>query len=105
MQINNYEFSPDSDENVRIRLAKLAYNTHQYNFNDIITNIKSIKKHLKITHRKYLLGMLNYYKFYDSISDEKFIKMIVGLKYLRMRCTNNNRRIDLPIYLKDVSNS
>lgn len=60
--LNNYEFNPDSDENIRIKLAKLAYSTHQYNFNDIITDIKSIKKHLKITHRKYLLGMLNYYK-------------------------------------------
>ena len=60
--LNNYEFNPDSDENVRIRLAKLAYSTHQYNFNEIISEIENIKKHLKITHRKYLLGMLNYYK-------------------------------------------
>lgn len=58
----NNEFNPDSDDNIRIKLAKIAYSTSQYNFNEKLAAIKDIKDHLKNSGRKYLQGMLNYYK-------------------------------------------
>ena len=56
------EFNPDSEENIRIQLAKLAYSTNKYNFNEKFNCINSIKKHIKKAERYYLLGMLYYYK-------------------------------------------
>ena len=56
------EFNLDSDENVRIRLAKIAYSTGKYNFNEKTRAITTIKHHLKRSGRKYLMGVVNYYK-------------------------------------------
>lgn len=56
------EFNPDSDDNVRIKLAKIAYSTGKYNFNEKIRAIAAIKDHLKSSGRKYLMGVVNYYK-------------------------------------------
>ena len=59
---NNCEFNPDSDENVRIRLAKLAYGASKYNVIETLEAIKGLKRHIENSCRKYLLGTLNYYK-------------------------------------------
>ena len=59
---NEYEFNPDSEENLRIKLSKLAYNTSGYNIIENLEAIKSIKQRLKLTKRKYLYPMLYYYK-------------------------------------------
>lgn len=56
------EFNPDSDENVRIKLAKIAYSTGKYNLYDNIHAINEVKHHLKGCGRKYLMGIVNYYK-------------------------------------------
>lgn len=56
------DFNPDSEENVRVRLAKIAYSTSKYNFNEKIAAINTIKHHLKSCGRKYLLGIVHYYK-------------------------------------------
>ena len=56
------EFNPDSDDNIRIKLAKIAYSTTKYNLNERFGAIKVLKHHLKMSGREYLLGMLNYYK-------------------------------------------
>ena len=56
------EFNPDSDDNVRIKLAKIAYSTGKYNFNEKIMAINTIKHHLQSCGRKYLMGIVNYYK-------------------------------------------
>lgn len=58
----DYEFNPDSDENVRIKLAKIAYSTSIYNIQDKLNSINAMKHHLKISGRECLLGVLNYYK-------------------------------------------
>ncbi len=60
--LNDGEFNPDSDENVRIKLAKIAYNTTGFNFHDSISAVKCLKHHLKKSDRKYLMGTLYYYK-------------------------------------------
>lgn len=56
------EFNPDGEDNIRIKLAKVAYSTSRFNINDNLQLINCLKEHLKKTGRKYLLGMLNYYK-------------------------------------------
>ena len=56
------EFNPDSDDNVRIKLAKIAYSTGKYNFNEKIKAIDTIKHHLQSCGRKYLMGIVHYYK-------------------------------------------
>lgn len=56
------DFNPDSDDNVRIKLAKITYSTGKYNFNEKIRAIAAIKHHLKSSGRKYLMGVVNYYK-------------------------------------------
>lgn len=56
------EFNPDSDDNVRIKLAKIAYSTDKYNFNEKLRAITAIKDHLKSSGRKYLMNVVNYYK-------------------------------------------
>ena len=58
----NREFNPDSEENVRIKLAKIAYGTNRYNHNERYEQINSIKNHIKNSGRKYLMSVLNYYK-------------------------------------------
>ena len=58
----NSEFNPDSDENIRIRLAKIAYNTHKYNLSEALSCFNGLKDHIKRSGRKHLMGMLNYYK-------------------------------------------
>jgi len=60
--LQDYEFNPDSDDNVRIKLAKIAYSTSIYNVQDKLDAISAVKYHLKNSGRKYLLGVLNYYK-------------------------------------------
>lgn len=60
--MSNVEFNPDSEDNVRIKLAKIAYSTDNYNISENFATIQSIKYHLKTSGRKYLMGMLNYYK-------------------------------------------
>lgn len=60
--LSNVEFDPDSADNVRIKLAKVAYATNQYNFYEKFAAVQALKYHLKTSGRKYLLGMLNYYK-------------------------------------------
>lgn len=60
--LTDTEFNPDSDDNVRINLAKIAYSTTKCNFNDKINEIEYIKFHIKTCGRKYLIGLLNYYK-------------------------------------------
>lgn len=60
--LSDVEFNPDSDENTRIKLAKIAYKASIYNLNDCLYSIDELKHHLKITGRKHLLGMINYYK-------------------------------------------
>ena len=62
IQQTDVEFNTDSDENVRIKLAKIAYSTTKYNFDEKIKAIDTVKYHLKSSGRKYLLGVLNYYK-------------------------------------------
>lgn len=56
------EFNPDSDDNIRIRLAKIAYSVCKYNYNEKFRAIAAIKGHLKSSGRKYLMGAVNYYK-------------------------------------------
>lgn len=60
--LSDTEFNPDSDDNVRINLAKIAYSTTRCNFNDKINKIEHIKFHIKNCGRKYLIGIINYYK-------------------------------------------
>ena len=60
--LSDAEFNPDSDDNVRIKLAKIAYSTTKYNINERFGSVKALKHHLKKSGREYLLGMLNYYK-------------------------------------------
>lgn len=60
--LHDYEFNPDSDDNVRIKLAKIAYSASVYNIQDKLDAISAIKYHIKASGRKYLLGVLNYYK-------------------------------------------
>ena len=60
--LSDVEFNPDSDDNMRIRLAKIAYSTTRYNVIEKLDVVDSIKRHLKASDRKHLLGMLNYYK-------------------------------------------
>lgn len=60
--LSDSEFNPDSDDNVRIRLAKVAYGTGRHNFNERLATIRAIKWHLKESGREYLLGIVNYYK-------------------------------------------
>lgn len=62
IHLSDAEFNPDSDENTRIKLAKIAYNASIYNLNACLYSIDELKHHLKITDRKHLLGMINYYK-------------------------------------------
>ena len=59
---SDIDFNPDSDDNVRIKLAKIAYSTGKYNFNEKTRAITTIKHHLKRSGRKYLMGVVNYYK-------------------------------------------
>ncbi len=62
LSLSDVEFNPDSDDNVRIKLAKIAYRTSRFNINDSLVAISSLKLHLKESSRKHLLGVLNYYK-------------------------------------------
>lgn len=62
ISLSNIEFSPDSEENIRIRLAKCAYSCNQYNFTERIDTIKAVKAHLKASKNTHLLGTLYYYK-------------------------------------------
>ena len=55
-------FNSDSDDNVRIKLAKIAYSTCKNNVYDMLASIEAIKSHLKSSGRKYMLGTINYYK-------------------------------------------
>ncbi len=59
---SNKEFNPDSYDNIRIKLAKIAYSTGKYNFNEKIMEINTIKRHLKSCRHKELMGIVNYYK-------------------------------------------
>lgn len=52
----------DDEENVRIRLAKIAYTTNIYNVVEKENEIKSIKNRLKKADREFLMGMVNYYR-------------------------------------------
>lgn len=52
----------DDEENVRIRLAKIAYTTNIYNVVEKEHDIKGIKNRLKKVDRDFLLGMVNYYR-------------------------------------------
>ena len=60
--LSDAEFNPDSDDNIRIKLAKIAYSATKYNLNEKFRAIKALKHHLEVSDREYLLGMLNYYK-------------------------------------------
>lgn len=62
ISLTDTDFNPDNDDNVRINLAKIAYSTTRYNFNDKINEIEHIKLHIKSCGRKYLMGTINYYK-------------------------------------------
>ncbi|MBQ4516614.1 MAG: hypothetical protein II978_07480 [Clostridia bacterium] len=82
INFSNLEFSPDSEENVHIRLAKVAYSCNAYNYPQKVKCLKSIKEHLKMSKNKHLMGMLNYYKgisykcahlSYDGKNDEYYI--------------------------------
>ena len=56
------EFIPDSEENMRIKLAKIAYSTNKHNYHEKFHKIALVKNHIKVSKRKYLMGVLNYYK-------------------------------------------
>lgn len=60
--LQDYEFNPDSDDNIRIKLAKIAYSSSVYNIQDKLNAISAVKHRLKTSGREYLLGVLNYYK-------------------------------------------
>lgn len=60
--LSDAEFNPDSDDNVRIKLAKIAYSTTKYNINEKFRAVKALKHHLEKSDRGYLFGILNYYK-------------------------------------------
>ena len=62
LSLSDVEFNPDSDDNVRIKLAKIAYSTSKFNICDSLATIENVKHHLKVSEHKHLLGMLNYYK-------------------------------------------
>lgn len=57
----NVEFEPYSDKNVRIRLARLAYGCHPYNWKEVLNEILSIKNIIKKAHYGHLKGMVSYY--------------------------------------------
>lgn len=52
----------DTEENIRIGLAKIAYSTNIYNVVEKEHEIKDIKNRLKKADRDFLLGMVNYYR-------------------------------------------
>ncbi len=62
ISLHNNEFNSYSDENVRIKLAKIAYSANKYNINEKLSDIQTIKKQIENADRKYLLGAVNYYK-------------------------------------------
>lgn len=88
IQLRDSEFNPDSDDNVRIRLAKLAYSTNRYNFNEKFLAIESVERHMKASKRKYLLGVVKYYKalcldsvgFSDEYGDADYYMMSSRMK-------------------------
>lgn len=57
----NVEFAPYSDENVRIRLARLAYGCHMNNWQEVLGEIFRFKKTIKKAHYGHLKGMVSYY--------------------------------------------
>ena len=59
---NNDGYIIDDEENVRIRLAKIAYTANIYNVVEKEHEIKDIKNRLKKVDRDFLLGMVNYYR-------------------------------------------
>ena len=55
-------FNPYSEDNTRIKLAKIAYSTTKYNMNDNLEEFKCLKRNLKAAGYNHLLRILNYYK-------------------------------------------
>ena len=55
------DFIEFSEEDIRIRLAKLAYSTGRYNINEKINSIMTIKSTLKKADCHFLLGIVHYY--------------------------------------------
>lgn len=62
LPFNNYDFSPHSEENVRIKCAKIAYNTTPYNMSQQLEEINCLKTQLKKSGNTQLLGIVFYYK-------------------------------------------
>ena len=59
---SNNDFSPNSEENVRIKCARIAYSTNNYNYKQKLEEINALKENLKISENRQLLGMVFYYK-------------------------------------------
>ncbi len=55
-------YSPNSEDSVRIALAKIAYSTNCYNWVDKLTLINQIKEMANSSERQYLKGVIFYYK-------------------------------------------
>ena len=55
------DFIEFSEEDIRIRLAKLAYSTGRHNINEKINSIMTIKLTLKKAQCQFLLGIVHYY--------------------------------------------
>lgn len=87
ISLYNNEFNADSDENVRIKLAKIAYSTSRYNIHENFSAIQEIKKHLKKSGRKHLFGILNYYKgICLEVAGWKFEYKDANYYILKSRC-------------------
>ncbi|MDD6736411.1 MAG: hypothetical protein PUE13_08915 [Clostridiales bacterium] len=56
------DFSPNSEENIRIKCARIAYHVNQYNFVQRLGEINKLKNALKRSGNKQLMGMVFYYK-------------------------------------------
>lgn len=101
--LHDYEFNPDSEDNVRIKLAKIAYSTSIYNIQDKLNSIGAMKHHLKTSGREYLLGMLNYYKGLCLKAANCKINFKDGTYYMMK---SENREFELAsIYLNYNSNN
>ena len=62
ISLKDFDYSPNSEENTRIRCAKIAYLANQYNYREKLDEINSIKSQLKTSGNKNLLGIVLYYK-------------------------------------------
>ena len=59
--LQNTEFNPLSNENVRIRMSRIAYNCNEYNCRESISKLDSIAFEIKASGVKGLKGVINYY--------------------------------------------